>query len=62
MDPQADGLRFREGARTVVSTRLGASCSSGRVPGRSLWACSGGGLEPGETHGDALRRELHEER
>lgn len=29
--------------------------------GRAVWATVGGGLEPGETHEDAARRELAEE-
>lgn len=55
-------LRLRDAARAVVLD------SDGRIllvrfefPDRHVWACPGGGLEPGESHEDALRRELREE-
>ncbi|HJP70919.1 MAG TPA: NUDIX domain-containing protein [Candidatus Limnocylindria bacterium] len=55
-------LRLRDAARAVVLD------PDGRIllvrfefPDRHVWACPGGGLEPGESHEDALRRELREE-
>ena len=55
-------LRLREAARAVILD------PGGRIllvrfefPDRSVWACPGGGLEPGESHEAALRRELREE-
>ena len=55
-------IRLRDAARAVIVD------SDGRVllvrfefPDRQVWACPGGGLEPGESHEDALRRELREE-
>jgi len=55
-------LRLREAARAVILD------PDGRIllvrfefPDRSVWACPGGGLEPGESHEAALRRELREE-
>jgi ADP-ribose pyrophosphatase YjhB (NUDIX family) len=55
-------LRLRDAARAVILD------PDGRIllvrfefPERSLWACPGGGLEPDETHEEALQRELLEE-
>ena len=55
-------MRLREAARAVVLD------PSGRVllvrfdvRPRALWACPGGGLEPSESHEEAVRRELLEE-
>lgn len=54
--------RIRSATRAVVVD------PDGRVllvrfefPDRSVWATPGGGLEPGETHEEAIRRELAEE-
>ena len=55
-------LRLRDAARAVILD------TDGRIllvrfefPDRHVWACPGGGLESGESHEDALRRELREE-
>ena len=58
-----DGLRIREAARALVvdpDDRVLLVRFEFPNTGRR-WALPGGGLEPGETHVDALRRELHEE-
>lgn len=55
-------MRLRQAARGIV---LDASDRILLVrfdfPARSVWAAPGGGLEPGETHEQALARELREE-
>lgn len=62
MDPQAHGLRLRDAARAVILDRdLRILLVRFDFPERVVWACPGGGLEPGETHEDAIRRELREE-
>jgi double-stranded uracil-DNA glycosylase len=59
---RASGLPLREAARALVFD------PDGRVllvrfefPDKSVWALPGGGVEPGETHEQAILRELHEE-
>jgi 8-oxo-dGTP diphosphatase len=55
-------LRLRQAARAVVLDPAGRILLVRfEFSDRSLWACPGGGLEPGESHQDALRRELREE-
>ena len=55
-------LRMRNAARAVITDRAGRILLVRfEFPDRSLWACPGGGLEPGESHEAALRRELAEE-
>ena len=62
MTDPAGGLRIREAVRGLLLT------DDQRVllvrfefPAATRWALPGGGLEPGEVHLDALRRELEEE-
>lgn len=59
---RASGKPLRDGARALVLD------PAGRVllvrfdfPTKIIWACPGGGLEPGERHEDAIVRELREE-
>jgi 8-oxo-dGTP pyrophosphatase MutT (NUDIX family) len=55
-------LRLREAARAVILDQAGRILLVRfEFPNRSVWACPGGGLEPGESHEAALRRELREE-
>ena len=55
-------LRLRDAARAVILDPAGRILLVRfEFPDRSVWACPGGGLEPGESHEAALRRELREE-
>lgn len=61
IDPAAD-LRIREAVRAlVVDTDQRVLLVRFEFPTATRWALPGGGLEPGETHADALNRELEEE-
>ncbi len=55
-------LRLRSAVRAVVldpARRI--LLVRFEFPERAVWGCPGGGIEPGETDTDALRRELREE-
>jgi len=63
MTPSADGLRIREAVRAlVVDPHDRILMVRFEFPDAGTrWALPGGGVEPGESHTDALRRELAEE-
>lgn len=56
------GLRIRQAARAVlVDDGDRILLVRFQFPGKSFWATPGGGVEAGESHPEALRRELAEE-
>ena len=60
-DPEA-GLRIRQAVRALVlDSHQRVLLVRFEFPSATRWALPGGGLEPGESHLDALRRELEEE-
>lgn len=55
-------LPLREAVRAIVTDDAGRLLLVRfEFPDREVWAAPGGGIEPGESHVAALRRELREE-
>ena len=62
MSQDTDGLRIREAVRAlVVDGDDRVLLVRFEFPERTVWAIPGGGIDPGESDHDALRRELREE-
>jgi 8-oxo-dGTP diphosphatase len=62
MTDAAAGLRIREAVRgLLIDPTDRVLLVRFEFPTATRWALPGGGLEPGETHIDALHRELEEE-
>jgi 8-oxo-dGTP diphosphatase len=56
------GLRIRQAARAILLTPTAeVLLVRFEFPARTVWALPGGGVDPGETTVDTLRRELVEE-
>ena len=61
-DAGESSLRIREAVRAlVVDPDRRVLLVRFEFPDRHVWATPGGGMEPGESTEEALRRELHEE-
>jgi double-stranded uracil-DNA glycosylase len=59
---RASGLPLRDAARAVVFDPAGrVLLVRFEFPGKTVWALPGGGVESGETHEQAILRELREE-
>ena len=57
-----DGLRIREAVRAILTTpAFDVLLVRFEFPTRTVWACPGGGIDPGEDDHAALHRELAEE-
>jgi TDG/mug DNA glycosylase family protein len=62
LSARASGLSLRDAVRALVIDPAGrVLLVRFEFPDKTVWACPGGGLEPGETYAAAIGRELREE-